>query len=54
MAPATHHDYDAQLAHLERLADLLDTRWRIPILGIPIGLDGIASIVPVVATAQPG
>ena len=51
MAPATHHDYDAQLAHLERLADLLDTRWRIPGLGIPIGIDGIASIHPSWATA---
>jgi len=54
MAPATHHDYDAQLAHLERLADLLDTRWRIPVLGIPIGLDGIASIVPVVGDSATG
>ena len=34
MAPAAPHDYDAQLAHLEWLADLLDTRWRIPGLGI--------------------
>src|SRR3954452_6528924 len=40
MAPATHHDYDAQLAHLERLADLLDTRWRIPGLRISIWLGG--------------
>ena len=54
MAPATHHDYDAQLAHLERLADLLDTRWRIPGLGIPIGIDGIASIVPVVGDSATG
>jgi hypothetical protein len=54
MAPATPHDYDAQLAHLERLADLLDSRWRIPGLGIPIGIDGIASIFPVVGDSATG
>jgi len=54
MAPATPHDYDAKLAHLERLADLLDTRWRIPGTRIPIGLDGIASIFPVVGDSATG
>ena len=54
MAPAAPNDYDAQLAHLERLADLLDTRWRIPGLGIPIGIDGIASIFPVVGDSATG
>jgi hypothetical protein len=54
MAPAAPHDYDAQLAHLEWLADLLDTRWRIPGLGIPIGIDGIASIFPVVGDSATG
>jgi hypothetical protein len=54
MAPAAPHDYDAQLAHLERLADLLDSRWRIPGLGIPIGIDGIASIFPVVGDTATG
>ena len=54
MAPAAPHDYDAQLAHLERLADLLDSRWRIPGLGIPIGIDGIASIFPVVGDSATG
>lgn len=37
-----------RLERLSRLARLLDTRWRIPGTAIPIGLDGIASIVPVV------
>jgi hypothetical protein len=54
MAPAAPHDYDAKLAQLERLADLLDSRWRIPGLGIPIGIDGIASIFPVVGDSATG
>ena len=54
MAPATPQDYDAKLAQLERLADLLDSRWRIPGLGIPIGIDGIASIFPVVGDSATG
>ena len=37
-----------RLERLRRLAALLDSRWRIPGTRIPIGLDGIASIVPVV------
>ncbi|MGM0561453.1 MAG: DUF4112 domain-containing protein [Pseudomonadota bacterium] len=36
-----------RLAELERLADLLDTRWRIPGTSIRFGLDGVASILPV-------
>ncbi|WP_158045915.1 DUF4112 domain-containing protein [Skermanella pratensis] len=47
-------DRDAQIAHLERLADLLDSRWRIPGTRIPIGLDGIASIIPVVGDSATG
>lgn len=42
---------DIDLRRLERLRTLtwwLDNRWRIPGTRIPIGLDGIASIVPVV------
>lgn len=38
----------ARLERLRALANLLDSRWRIPGTRIPIGLDGIASIVPVV------
>ncbi|MCG5241054.1 DUF4112 domain-containing protein [Azospirillum doebereinerae] len=36
-----------RLERLRRLSRLMDTRWRIPGTRIPIGLDGIASIVPV-------
>lgn len=35
------------LDDLDRLADLLDTRWRIPGTSWRFGLDGVASIVPV-------
>ena len=38
----------AQLVRLRALANLMDTRWRIPGVGVRIGLDGIASIFPVV------
>jgi len=54
MALATPKDHDALLAHLERLADLLDSRWRIPGTRIPIGIDGIASIFPVVGDSATG
>ncbi|WP_083897040.1 DUF4112 domain-containing protein [Azospirillum sp. B506] len=36
-----------RLERLRRLARLMDTRWRIPFTRIPVGLDGIASLVPV-------
>jgi len=54
MAPATPKDHDALLAHLERLTDLLDSRWRIPGTRIPIGIDGIASLLPVVGDSATG
>jgi hypothetical protein len=56
MAPRTArvHDYDAEIARLEKLADLLDSRWRIPGTSIPIGLDGIASILPVIGDSATG
>lgn len=37
---------DPDLAEIERLARLLDTRYRIPIIGYPIGLDGILGLIP--------
>lgn len=37
-----------RLERLRRLTRLMDSRWRIPGTRIPIGLDGIASIAPVV------
>lgn len=36
-----------RLERLRRLSRLMDTRWRIPGTRIPIGLDGIASLIPV-------
>lgn len=42
------HPQAAALARLERLSHLLDSRWRIPGLGIRFGVDGVASLLPVV------
>lgn len=42
--PATHYE---RLLRLQRLADLLDSRWRIPGTRWRFGLDGVAGIVPV-------
>ncbi|GLR79672.1 DUF4112 domain-containing protein [Azospirillum oryzae] len=36
-----------RLERLRRLSRLMDSRWRIPFTRIPVGLDGIASLVPV-------
>mgnify|MGYP001382671947 FL=1 len=37
-----------RLERLRWLTRLMDTRWRIPGTRIPLGLDGIASLLPVV------
>lgn len=37
-----------RLERLRWLARLMDTRWRIPIIRVRIGLDGLASLAPVV------
>lgn len=44
----------ARLARLEALAELLDSRWRIPGTGVRIGIDGIASILPVIGDSATG
>jgi hypothetical protein len=44
-SPATHYE---RLLQLQRMADLLDSRWRIPGTRWRFGLDGVASVVPVV------
>ena len=49
MSSSRSSDADRErLERLRRLASWLDSRWRIPGTRIPIGLDGIASLVPVV------
>lgn len=41
------HDVEAaHLLRLESLADLMDTRFKIPLLPIPIGLDTIIGLIP--------
>jgi len=58
ITPATHAQLlaldetqaieEAQLARLEALANLMDAQFNIPLLPIPIGLDTIVGLVPVV------
>lgn len=40
-------DREDTLQHLERIADMLDSRWRIPGTSWRFGLDAVASVVPV-------
>jgi hypothetical protein len=39
-------DHAAELDRLDRLATLLDGRWRIPVIGWRFGLDAIIGLVP--------
>lgn len=41
-----HEIEAAQLARLESLANLMDARFNIPILPVPIGLDSIVGLIP--------
>ena len=38
----------AGLARLGRLADLTDTRFRVPIIGVRIGLEASSGFIPVI------
>jgi len=40
------HDHDAEIRHLESLADLLDSRFRVPGTGIRFGLDPVLGLIP--------
>jgi hypothetical protein len=40
--------HEDEIARLERLARLLDSRFVVPFTGIRIGLDGLLGLVPVV------
>jgi hypothetical protein len=35
-----------ELARLARLAHTLDARWRIPVVGVRVGLDGLVGLIP--------
>ncbi|HET8727694.1 MAG TPA: DUF4112 domain-containing protein [Alphaproteobacteria bacterium] len=43
-----------RLEELDRLADLLDTRWRVPGVGWRFGLDGVVGLLPGVGDAATG
>ena len=45
---------EVQFNEIDDLADLLDTRWRIPGTGIRFGLDAIAGLVPGVGDVAAG
>ena len=45
---------DRELASIEDLARLLDTRWEIPGLGVRFGVDAVAGLVPVVGDLATG
>lgn len=39
-------DRDRRLERFSRIAELLDTRWRLPVLGWRFGIDGLAGLFP--------
>ena len=45
-APLNHDPRAADLRKVERLADLLDARFRIPGIGIRVGYDGLLGLIP--------
>lgn len=45
---------DPRLERFERLANMLDTRWRVPVLGWRFGIDGLAGLVPGIGDAATG
>ncbi|MGA0531832.1 DUF4112 domain-containing protein [Hansschlegelia sp. KR7-227] len=47
-------DQAASLEQLDRLADMLDTRWRIPGTGWRFGVDAVAGLVPGVGDVATG
>ena len=42
----TDDNRTGRLARLDRLANTLDTKFRMPVLGIPIGWDSILGLIP--------
>lgn len=47
-------DRAAELDRLDRLAALLDSRWRLPLLGWRFGLDAVIGLVPGLGDAAGG
>lgn len=47
-------DHAAELDRLDRLATLLDSRWRLPLLGWRFGLDSVIGLVPGLGDAAGG
>lgn len=44
--PGTPADIEAKIRRIETLADWLDTKFMIPVINWPIGLDGIIGLIP--------
>ena len=44
--PGTPADIEAKIRRIEQLADWLDTKFVIPVINWPIGLDGIIGLIP--------
>jgi len=52
--PGSALDHAAELDRLDRLATLLDSRWRLPLLGWRFGLDSVIGLVPGLGDAAGG
>lgn len=52
--PGPDLDRTAELDRLDRLATLLDARWRLPLLGWRFGLDSVIGLVPGLGDAAGG
>ena len=50
-AIALPEDHARNLAEIERLAALMDTAFRIPVIGFRVGLDGLIGLIPGVGDA---
>ncbi|PWR21330.1 DUF4112 domain-containing protein [Zavarzinia aquatilis] len=46
MASPDPADIRRRLRRLEKLARLMETRWRLPIVRVPVGLDALIGLVP--------
>ena len=44
--PSAAHPRQAEIERLDRLADLLDSRFRIPVIDVRFGLDAILGLIP--------